>query len=283
MSPDTRSAALPRPRAGEVHLWFALADGAPSEPKLAAQYASWLSADERERWARFRFERDRDRYLLARGLVRATLSRYVPGRAEAAWRFRNNAHGRPFIAHGQQPPGDALYFSLSHTQGLVALAIARCEEIGVDVEPLDRDGPHLEMAERFFAPAEATALRALAGPAAHRKRFVELWTLKESYIKARGMGMALPLDGFAFDLNRPEEMGFRTWASARDRAEGWRFGLFEYAASHRVALALREHRAADTALRIRAGVFPGAGAAPGRLPLALTRRSTAVLHIEALI
>ena len=68
-------------------------------------------------------------------------------------------------------------------------------ELGVDVESLDRATSHV--AEDFFAPIELAALRALP-EAEQRERFLEYWTLKESYIKARGMGLALALDGFWF-------------------------------------------------------------------------------------
>ncbi|MEO0420998.1 MAG: 4'-phosphopantetheinyl transferase superfamily protein [Pseudomonadota bacterium] len=252
------------PSSGEVHLWLAQADPSRPGPHGAGRYAGWLSGDERERWLRFRFAHDRERYLLARGLLRSVLSRYVPERHESAWRFQLNDHGRPFIVDEQQPQGGApLYFNLSHTRGLVVLAVACSQEVGVDVEPLERDGPHLKMADRFFAPSEADALRALGGAPAHRDRFIELWTLKESYIKARGMGLALPLDSFAFELDTPGRIDFQTWSAAGDEPMGWRFALLEHGATHRVALALRDQKAAPTELTVRHGKFPaGAPALP---------------------
>lgn len=90
----------------------------------------------------------------------------------------------------------SLRFNLSHTEGLVVLAVAETE-VGVDVEWLDRPGRTVELADRYFAPAETAVLRALPTDQ-QRDRFFDLWTLKESFIKARGLGLAIPLASFAF-------------------------------------------------------------------------------------
>ena len=149
-----------------------------------------LTPDETARGARFVRARDRDAFVLARALVRTQLSRYGPT-APADWRFVTNTHQCPFVVDAQagSPP---LQFNLSHTDGLVAVAIVRGHRIGVDVEAVTR--PVLEaVPERHFAPDEVRDLRAL--PAAEQPQaFFDYWTLKEAYIKARGMGLALPLD-----------------------------------------------------------------------------------------
>ncbi len=260
---------LALPTRHEVHLW--LVKEAPSlDPDRRTRYASWLSEEERARWQRFRFAQDRDRFLLARGLVRGALTRYRPQVAENEWRFAPNAHGRPFLAEDQQQRLP-LHFNLSHTRGLVALAVAGSREIGVDVEPISREGPHLSMADRYFAPAEVAALRALTDSRAHQQRFLELWTLKESYIKARGMGLALALDSFAFHLEQPREVSLRTWPAAGDTAVGWTFASLGFRSTHRLALALREDEA-PSVLDIR--VVELAGADPGsEQPLDLWRHS----------
>ena len=90
-----------------------------------------------------------------------------------------------------------LHFNVSHTDGLVVCLVSTEHEVGVDVELFSRAPKLLELAPTVFAPRERAALAALPG-AAQAGRAVTLWTLKESYIKARGMGLALPLDGFAF-------------------------------------------------------------------------------------
>jgi 4'-phosphopantetheinyl transferase len=157
-----------------------------------------LSPDELARMKRFRFETDRRRYLFAHALVRHTLSRYAPHTPPAGWRFETNGYGRPHIAGTAAPP---LRFNLSHTAGLVACVVALDRDVGVDVEHMRpaRGDFGLEIAPQYFAPGEVTALS--AQPVANQRDwFFAFWTLKEAYIKARGVGLALPLAGFTFDL-----------------------------------------------------------------------------------
>jgi 4'-phosphopantetheinyl transferase len=175
---------------GEVHVWCAR----PEELGGDAEGRRLLAPEELERAARYRFECHRRIAVATRVLLRTVLSRYeaVP---PGDWRFVVDEHGRPTIAEG----GGSLRFSLSNTDGLVACAVARGVDLGVDVERLRRRAP-LEVADRFFAPAEVAALRALPERARHR-RFFDYWTLKESYIKARGLGLALPLEKFSISFH----------------------------------------------------------------------------------
>lgn len=86
-------------------------------------------------------------------------------------------------------------FNLSHTRGLVGCALTLDSAVGFDVEHSGGRGASLELAQRFFAPPEIAALEGLEAEAL-RSRFYETWTLKEAYLKARGLGLSLPLDGF---------------------------------------------------------------------------------------
>jgi 4'-phosphopantetheinyl transferase len=147
-----------------------------------------LSDDERERADRYLVEHARLEYLTGRLLVRTTLSRYAPVAPEN-WRFDVNEHGCPTV------PG--LHFNLSHSGGLAVLIVSKEHEVGVDVEPLSRGGECLEVAESVFSPRELAGLFALE-PALRPRRALDLWTLKEAYIKARKKGLALPLDRFSF-------------------------------------------------------------------------------------
>lgn len=217
----------------EVHVWWLRA--ADAAPDLHAAALAWMSPDERVRHDRYAFERSRELYRLTRWLVRATLSRYAAV-APASWRFVTNAHGRPDVE--APAPHRDLRFNATNTAGLVALAVARGREVGVDAEDTSRPGPTVEVADRFFAPAEVTALRALPTPAARRERFFAYWTLKEAYLKARGLGLSLPLDAFAFTL---EEAGPRIAFDPRiaDVPESWHFERHRPTPQHRLALAVR--------------------------------------------
>ena len=171
----------------EAHLWTAR-PGEIRDPELLLGYDALLTADERERVSRFRFEKDRHTSLVTRALVRTVLSRYAavsPG----DWRFVANEYGRPEI---QEPREErSLRFNLSHTEGLVVCLVSRDREVGVDVEDRTRGGDLLDVADRFFSPFEVKALRALPHEE-QMNRFFLYWTLKRVLHQGAGDG-ARPL------------------------------------------------------------------------------------------
>ncbi|HVB39222.1 MAG TPA: 4'-phosphopantetheinyl transferase superfamily protein [Vicinamibacterales bacterium] len=219
----------------EVHVWC-LRQGAPIAPGVHATCDALLSAAERARRDRFVFERHRHQFLLAHALVRATLSRYT-GVDPARWTFVENEYGRPEIAS----PAVALplRFNLSHTDGLMACAVTLARDVGVDVEEVTRRAAGLDIAERYFAAAETAALVAVPEPDRHRA-FFDYWTLKEAYIKARGMGLALPLRAFAFHLAPSAAPAITFAPELDDDPAAWQFRLFQPTTTHRLALAVRE-------------------------------------------
>jgi 4'-phosphopantetheinyl transferase len=229
-----------------VHVWVLRAPEDASADDVARAQAL-LSAEERARMARFRFAPDRLRYLFAHALVRVTLSRHAPATPPADWRFVANAYGRPEVAPDIDTGPLPLRFNLSHTAGLVACAVALDREIGVDVEHLfPRGGDFgLDVAARYFASAELAGLGAQPDDA-RRERFFALWTLKEAYIKARGLGLALPLDRFAFELegapgNAAESpaIAIRFEPDMNDDATRWHFVRRHPTPEHALALATR--------------------------------------------
>lgn len=186
---------------GEIHLWLASYDEITDE-RLHAAYREVLDDGEREQEPRFYFARDRRRYLVTRALVRTVLSRYLP-LGPAAWSFSTNAYGRPEIANALGRDAE-LSFNISHTHSLIVLGVTcRCA-LGVDVENIRAREVSIGIADRYFAAEEVAALRA-APSHDQQYRFFEYWTFKEAYIKARGMGLSLPLDKFSFHY--PDEGG----------------------------------------------------------------------------
>ena len=219
---------------GEVHVWLTTPESAV-DPDLLATYAQWMNPEERARQARFLFDRHRHQFLVARALVRSTLSRYAAV-DRRDWRFTNNQWGRPDIDPGHGL-GD-LHFNLSHTDGLIAVAVARSgPELGVDVEDTWRRSHTDQIADHFFAPAEVAALRALPAERQH-SRFFELWTLKEAYIKARGMGLAISLHNFAYELDGGA-IGLTIDPVLGDTTAGWQLLLHSPTERHKLALAVR--------------------------------------------
>ena len=225
--------------ADQAHLWYIVAEKARSEA-LHADYLALLSSAERDRYKRYHFDKDRVLYLLTRVLIRTTLSRYADLPPEA-WEFEENHYGKPHLA---SPPEDAagLSFNLTNTQGLVALVIARNIPVGVDAEYLNRPVKVLSLADRFFSPDEVIELRGHA-PARQERRFLRYWTLKESYIKARGKGLSIPLDSFSMLLH-PETIGI-TLHSEPGSADEWQFEQRVLPSQHLVAMAFHRGAAAD--------------------------------------
>ena len=176
-----------------IHLWLALEPPA-GDSRRAARDRALMSEDERRRELEFASEQGRGLYRLARVLARTALSRHAPV-DPGDWAFERNRFGKPAIVH---PEGLELDFSVSHTRGIALVLVAHRRSVGVDVERLDRPVA-VEPALRLLAPSEAADLESRSGEA-RRRRFLEYWTLKEAYAKARATGLSLPLDRCAFAI-----------------------------------------------------------------------------------
>lgn len=230
-----------------AHLWLVQPE-AIQAPTVLARYHALLSEDEKARHARFAFASDRHRYLVTRALVRTTLSAYadVPPHA---WCFATNAHGRPRVDQPAAPAG--LDFNVSHTKGLVVCLIGRDVPLGVDVEHIDRRTDIAAVAPRFFSREEACSLAELPA-AAQRERFFQYWTLKEAYIKARGVGLALPLSQFTFHLQQHcPAVRISFGPQIDDAPEAWQFVRLQPTATHRIAAAFRRGAGPDIQVDVR--------------------------------
>jgi len=178
----------------DIHLWRG---HLPVEESARKVLLSYLSDEERERAARYRFEHDRDRYVAARGMLRAILAQYLDDRPERL-RFRYEQAGKPALLTGRR--GASLEFNLSHSGELAVFAVARGRRVGVDVEKLKSDFPAEDVAERFFSSNERASLRSLAGDL-KQEGFFHCWTRKEAYVKACGAGLQVALDDFDVTLD----------------------------------------------------------------------------------
>ncbi|MFN2428004.1 MAG: 4'-phosphopantetheinyl transferase superfamily protein [Candidatus Binatia bacterium] len=195
----------------QLHVWIARPENFRSDAALA-RYRSWLSDEELARADRYMVAGDRHLFLIAHALLRSTLSRY-DARAPGQWQFTAADNGRPAIAKA----GPArIGFNLSHTPGLVACIVSDEIDCGVDVEGLGRVSDPRGLARRYFSRIECDDLDRLSDKNVDA-RFVEYWTLKEAYVKARGLGLELPLDGFHMVLGRgaPIRIAFHAPSHAR--------------------------------------------------------------------
>lgn len=175
---------------------------------------SWLNEEERQRARRSVFERHRREYVVAHGLLREVLSRELDCPPERV-RFARSSTGKPELAFEHE--SSALRFNLTHARGLVGCAVVVGRQLGFDIEPLAVPAP-LEVAEHYFCPSELAGLNALA-PHSRHVRFYQLWTLKEAYLKATGLGLSLPLHSFSVDPDA-EHDGARLRVGS-ERADFW--------------------------------------------------------------
>jgi 4'-phosphopantetheinyl transferase len=204
----------------EIHLWLAFYDEITEEHSA---YRELLSAEEKEQESRFYFARDRRRYLITRALVRTVLSRYVPIDPKQ-WAFAANEYGRPEIVNAQGRDA-CLLFNISHTHSLIILGVTKGRALGLDVENFREHAAPIDIADRYFAPQEVAALAAV--PVEQQQyRFFEYWTFKESYIKARGMGLSLPLDKFSFHYPDDHAVEFAIHPELADDPSRWQFWQF---------------------------------------------------------
>lgn len=208
MPPDRPPVPL---AAEEIHVWELRLDRPPAARE---RLLGWLSAAERERAARFRSDLHRNRFIAARGLLRQLLGGYTAS-DPAELRFVAGPYGKPRL----QGPGPQ--FNLSHSGGLAIYAFRAWAEVGVDVELLDPEVAATRVPEHFFAPAEVRHLRSL--PAAIQPRaFLECWTRKEAFIKARGDGLSLALDSFTVAFGPGVASGLTWTAWSANEPACWR-------------------------------------------------------------
>ena len=249
----------------DIHIWTCRPDSL-QDTLLLDHYRQLLTADELARQQRYRFEHDRHSALVTRAFVRDLLSQYADV-APANWRFIKGEKDKPEIDRPPLP----LRFNLSHTRDLIVCAVTLQHDIGIDVEYVERNNDILAIADRYFSPAEVQELFSLPD-AQQRSRFFDYWTLKESYIKACGLGLAIPLDHFSFTIgvadapfsNSNIDLGFAP--ERQDTPAHWQSWLFYPNARHRIALSLRNPARPDCRLQWFASV-PLISHQPLSLPL----------------
>lgn len=175
----------------EIHIWFfKLAVLSPS----LTRFESYLSEEELARANAFRFERDRQRYIVFHGAMREVLAGYLEISSPKALYFLQREGGKPYLR--------GIEFNLSHSQDDAVLAVSRYTRLGVDIESTQRKIDGIELAERFFHPEEAYHLKTLAD-LDRQKAFYQYWTAKEAFVKAIGEGVVFGLSSFCIDIHLP--------------------------------------------------------------------------------
>lgn len=198
----------------EVHVWRSGLDLSPSR---VDGFLSSLTSDEQARAQRFHFQRDREHFIVARGVLRAILGQYLdtePGRI----RFSYSEYGKPALA--KELGADSVRFNMSHSHGLALFAVTLDRELGVDLEWIRPGVADDQIAERFFSPQEVRVLRALPRNL-QDEAFFNCWTRKEAYIKAKGEGLSMPLNLFNVSLAPGEPAALLSTSGDPQEASRW--------------------------------------------------------------
>jgi len=205
------------PASGEVHLWHI--DWSGPDGGLAIEaLIDTLPDGDAQRAERIGHPVVRRRFAICQAALRAILADYLAW-DPAALSFAVGRWGKPELAGAEAASG--LAFNLTHSHRLALVAVARHRDVGVDVEHLRPVPDALDLAERYFSAPEREALRRVAGTEVEALAFLQCWTRKEAYIKARGQGMCHPLDGFAVSL-LPGEPARLLWrADAASDSASW--------------------------------------------------------------
>ncbi|MBA2735369.1 MAG: 4'-phosphopantetheinyl transferase superfamily protein [Pyrinomonadaceae bacterium] len=195
---------------GEAHVWLARLD-----EETAAESERLISDDERNRAERFRFERDKKRFIAARGFLRVILGKYLrtnPRRIH----FEYSKYGKPFLGRELQ---SSIKFNLSHSDGLALYAVTDGREIGIDIERIKSSFVDETMASQCLTKQEIVRFRLL--PKKERDLFFfDCWTRKEAYLKARGNGLLLPVNEIETSLSSEFLTSFLQTDSASRQTSG---------------------------------------------------------------
>jgi 4'-phosphopantetheinyl transferase len=243
-----------------------------NDKSFSAQVLGWLSSEERKRYKRFVSKQQANQYLLARAVLRSQLSKRVPGVLPYEWEFVIDDSGKPRLADGFSHLN--LRFNLSHSESLVVLALSEGVDLGVDVECIHRRVFNMALAKRYFAKAELADLMRLTEQQ-QIKRIAQLWTLKESYLKANGLGVRMPLAKLQFYFEGGDGLSVivsPSWVQSLP-AEGDSFvSLFGLGSDYSLALTIDTDQKVDASV-IAIHEWTGLRGQPLGLPCELLRKT----------
>jgi 4'-phosphopantetheinyl transferase len=229
----------------DVRVWHAHVDVLRRSPGADERARAWLTSSELARYGRYRRDVDRDMFLLGRVMARAIVGDAL-GVRPTAWPWREGEHGRPEI----DIAGCRMAFNIAHSGGLVACAFTWSGEVGVDIEDRNRAAVDHDLVKRCCSPSEAADVNARGE--SWRDRFLMYWTLKESYLKARGLGISVHLADLSFSLQSDEVELERRGSLSGD--DPWAFELITLHADHYLAVAAPVR--GDARPRFRFDPFP---------------------------
>ena len=216
----------------QIHLWIADLDYFDFF-EVQSESAAWLSGNEIGRLNHYRSSTRRKQFLLGRVLLRVVLSKYAEVAPET-WKFQTNAHGKLFLDPSHGLP---IFFNLSHADNRVIIAVSSIRDLGIDIESMHKKRAFLKIANRYFAPDEIKSLNNLSTPL-QASRFFELWTLKESVLKACGSGLSGNLARARFTFPSEDKLSLDFDSSKNDLAN-WQIWQIEISKPYFLALSAK--------------------------------------------
>ena len=218
----------------DIHVWCVSLNVSPQD---LSYYSSLLSRDEVDRAGRFVFEKDRNHFIVGRGLLRVILGSYLhvePAQLE----FVYGPHGKPALKPGVTDK--TLEFNLSHSKDLALYAFNWNRRIGVDIEYLIPMADMDDFAERFFTLRESTWINALSGEQ-KEDAFFKTWTCKEAFLKANGSGLMVPINQVEISLETEGTVELISIGSDNKQPARWRLEMFNPSPGYQAALAVEGH------------------------------------------
>jgi 4'-phosphopantetheinyl transferase len=206
-----------------------------------------LDHAEQQRAHLFKFSRDHDLYVSAHAFLRQVLSRYAPVSPQD-WRFLANAYGKPAIADQEY---QWLHFNLSHTQGMVACAVANQRQVGVDIEHGNRQIDVAILSQYVFSTLEAMDVLSAPSQEEQKRRFFNYWTLKEAYIKAKGMGLSMPLQQFSMTKTAKQTWQLIFAPGFQDPGEVWQFGAKRLGENYYLAYCVQKQHPGEALQKLK--------------------------------
>jgi 4'-phosphopantetheinyl transferase len=214
-----------------IQLWCALPDQIQDKP-LLKEYYLMLSETEKSQMQRLIYRKDQHRFLIRHALVRTTLSRYAKVLPKD-WIFEKNIYGKPYIANDIIL--STISINVSYSENIILLGITRNHSLGVDVENVTSRAAPINIAKEFYCESETAALRTLSSNE-QSLLFYKYWTLKESYLKAVGIGLSAPLNSISFGFAGNSEITVCMDPFFNDLPSRWQFWQFQPFPEHVAAV-----------------------------------------------
>lgn len=198
-------------------------------------YRSFLNVEELVKANSYRFQKDHDTFVITRAVLRLLLGNYLKS-DPSKLHFKYGKKGKPFLDRNHT----SIEFNVSHSGSMAIVGIAEGCPLGVDIEYLKQGLDFLELANDFFSDTEIQILMSL--PEEQRAvAFYRCWTRKESFIKAKGIGLSYPLDAFSVSLDSDESAKLENTRMDPFEKERWKMFSFIPKENYRAAVTVDRH------------------------------------------